>query len=243
MTHTTDMTVASDGTALYRTSTNAAGLCKEIVVATARNIQGRKYVQVEGWQAIAIAHGCAASSGEVTKTEEGGYSAIGTVRRMDTGSIVATAEGYVGPDEPTWFGGPSNGKILPKRPDYAIRAMAQTRAISRACRSAFAHVVVMMNAGLSTTPAEEVPPGGFDQDERPAPAPATTRTEAIKAKVLPPPTTPPGPYADAMDKATSLDELAEVADSLRGARLSPADRKALGELYKQRQAELEGAAA
>jgi hypothetical protein len=40
--------------------------------------------------------------------------------------------------------------------------MAQTRAISRACRSAFAHVVVMMNAGLSTTPAEEVPMEGFD---------------------------------------------------------------------------------
>ena len=42
--------------------------------------------------------------------------------------------------------------------------MAQTRAISRACRSAFAHVVVMMNAGLSTTPAEEVPLGGFQND-------------------------------------------------------------------------------
>jgi len=34
--------------------------------------------------------------------------------------------------------------------------MAQTRSISRACRSAFAHVVVMMQAGLETTPAEEV---------------------------------------------------------------------------------------
>jgi len=34
--------------------------------------------------------------------------------------------------------------------------MAQTRAISRAGRSAFAHVVVMMKAGLATTPAEEM---------------------------------------------------------------------------------------
>src|SRR3546814_4663117 len=39
--------------------------------------------------------------------------------------------------------------------------MAQTRAISRACRSAFAHVVVMIDADLATTPAEEVPDGGF----------------------------------------------------------------------------------
>ena len=33
--------------------------------------------------------------------------------------------------------------------------MAQTRAISRVCRSAFAHCVVLIDAELSTTPAEE----------------------------------------------------------------------------------------
>jgi RNase H-fold protein (predicted Holliday junction resolvase) len=33
--------------------------------------------------------------------------------------------------------------------------MAQTRAISRVCRSAFAHCVVLIDADLSTTPAEE----------------------------------------------------------------------------------------
>jgi hypothetical protein len=65
-------------------------------------------------------------------------------------------------------------KKLPKRPDYAIRAMAQTRAISRACRSAFAHVVVMMNAGLETTPAEEMMHLQFDQPE-PTNKPLTKR--------------------------------------------------------------------
>lgn len=88
---------------------------------------------------------------------------------MSDGAILAEAEGFVGEDEPTWFGGEvvsyGKTKVLPKRPDYAIRAMCQTRAMSRACRSAFAHVVVMMNAGLSTTPAEEVPDGGFDRDD------------------------------------------------------------------------------
>ena len=48
------------------------------------------------------------------------------------------------------------------RPTYAKRAMCQTRAISRACRSAFAHIVVLIDKSLSTTPAEEVPHGGFD---------------------------------------------------------------------------------
>lgn len=145
----------------YRASTDAAAICKEIVVSTATTIQGRKYVCVEGWQAIAIAHGCAAGARDVEKVE-GGVRAIGEVRRMSDGGLIATAEGFVGEDEPTWFGGSSRGKTLPKRADYAIRAMAQTRAISRACRSAFAHVVVMMNAGLATTPAEEVPFDGFD---------------------------------------------------------------------------------
>jgi len=148
----------------YRQSTDAAGMCGAIVKQTATSIQGRRYVTVEGWQAIAIAHGCAAGSRDVEKVD-GGVRAIGEVRRMSDGQIIATAEGFVGEDEPTWYGGESvtryGKKVLPKRADYAIRAMAQTRAISRACRSAFAHVVVMIDGGLSTTPAEEVPEGGF----------------------------------------------------------------------------------
>ncbi len=153
----------------YRASTEAATLCKEIVVNTATVIQGRKYVGVEGWQAIALAHGCAAGSRDVERVE-GGVRAVGEIRRMSDGGLIATAEGFVGEDEPTWYGGDNGrGKTLPKRPDYAIRAMAQTRAISRACRSAFAHVVVMMNAGLATTPAEEVPAEGFDTGERQEP--------------------------------------------------------------------------
>lgn len=138
----------------FRASTDAAGLCKEIVKQTAKPIQGRRYVSVEGWQAIAIAHGCAASADEVQRVnDEGmsGFRALGIVRRMSDGQEIARAEGFLGDDEGMWS----------KRPVYARRAMVQTRAISRACRSAFAHVVVMIDAGLSTTPAEEVPDEGF----------------------------------------------------------------------------------
>ena len=167
----------------YRASTDAAALCKEIVVNTAMDIQGRKYVKVEGWQAIAIAHGCACSAKDVERVE-GGVRATGEVRRMSDGALIATAEGFVGEDEAVWFGGTvtdkwGKTKTHAKRPDYGIRAMAQTRAISRACRSAFAHVVVMMNAGLQTTPAEEVPVGGFDNgdviDQGPPPSPRETK--------------------------------------------------------------------
>jgi len=120
-----------------------------IVAATAQAIQGRRYLRVEGWQAIALAHDCVASAGDV-EVVPGGIRAIGKVISVSTGQVLATAEGFVGDDEKMWRG----------RPMFARRAMAQTRAISRACRSAFAHVVVLINAehktDYATTPAEEM---------------------------------------------------------------------------------------
>lgn len=150
----TNQIVVSNGSnsvaAYHKQATDVAGVCKDIVQETAQKIGGRKYVRVEGWQAIATAHGCVASARDVERIE-GGWRAIGEVRRMDNGNVIATAEGFLGEDEPVWA----------KRPEYAKRAMCQTRAISRACRSAFAHVVVLIGGGLETTPAEEVPSEGF----------------------------------------------------------------------------------
>jgi hypothetical protein len=152
----------SNPAALARRDTDIAGLCREIVLRTAVNIQGRKYVRVEGWESIAAAHGCVAGCNSVEKIG-GGFRAVAELRMVSTGHIITCAEGFVGEDEPTWFGGvTAKGNVLLKRPDYAIRAMAQTRAISRVCRSAFAHIVVLMDAGLQTTPAEEVPEEGFE---------------------------------------------------------------------------------
>jgi hypothetical protein len=139
-----------------RQATEIASICKDIVTKTAQNIQGRKYVRVEGWQSIANAYGCVASAKDVERVETG-FRAIGQVRRMDTGVVICEAEGFVGDDERTWQ----------KRDEYAKRAMAQTRAISRACRSAFAFIVTYMDAGLETTPAEEVPQDGFADAPRP----------------------------------------------------------------------------
>lgn len=166
--------------ALMRQATDVAGVCRDIVMKTAQTIEGRKYVRVEGWQSIAVAYGCVASSRDTEKVE-GGMRAIGEVRRMSDGAVVATAEGFVGEDEPTWYGGQTrNGKTLPKRPDYAIRAMAGTRAISRACRSAFAFVVTMIDGNLSTTPFEEVPDGGFVDSVA---TPVATKQDELKAQL------------------------------------------------------------
>jgi hypothetical protein len=206
---------------VYRASTNAAGLCKDIVLKTAQTIQGRKYVKVEGWQAIAIAHGCAASADHVERVEDGdlsGYRAVGIVRRMSDGAEIARAEGFLGDDEGMWA----------KRPVYARRAMVQTRAISRACRSAFAHVVVLIDSNLSTTPAEEVPAEGFDEGPR-----NVTPRQAPKAATAPP-TELWRTLAEEMDACRSVEEL-EAWDRRRGrdiSSLAKPQHAALGKKYQ-----------
>lgn len=159
----------------WREATDVANLCKEIVYNSSVKIGDREYVKVEGWTSIAVAHGCIASvkSGSVVEVlRDGrmvGIKAVAEIRRQSDGVVLSEAEGYVGDDEETWFGshglpvkkwnqklGREVEKIIPKRNDYAIRSMAQTRAVAKACRNAFSHVVVLMDKGLSTTPYEEI---------------------------------------------------------------------------------------
>lgn len=176
MTETQSLTVIDPPQQLARRASDVAGVCREIVLKTAVSIQGKKHVKVEGWQAIATAHGCIAGSRDVQRVD-GGWTAIGEVRRMSDGVLLATAEGYVGKDEKRWK----------SAEEYACRSMAQTRAISRVCRAAFAHVVVLMDAGLETTPAEEMPPPeGFNAPDpiktaKPAKNPATAKQTPKKA--------------------------------------------------------------
>jgi len=181
-------TVETSAVASHRAATNAAGLCRDLVVKTAMKIQGRRYVQVEGWQAIANAFGCIASARDVERVE-GGYRATGQVIRVADGKVLAEAEGFVGDDESTWA----------KRPVFARRAMAQTRAMSRACRSAFAFVVTLMDAGLETTPAEEM--SGVVEPE-----PVVVRTKLDSPPV--PDKTPVEIARELIRAATSVEQLA-----------------------------------
>lgn len=205
----TDSTAKPDSTgalALYNQATNVAGLCKELAVKKALSIAGRRFLPVEVWTTIAVAHGCMASIERDSVKEifrDGkllGIRAIGILKRISDGAVLSEAEGFVGADEVDWYG--SDGKpitrwskkqdkeiqvIVEKRDDYAIRAMAQTRAVSRVCRTGFSHVVVMIDENLSTTPFEEVSNGDvFDLDDRerkhegPPDAPKPAATEEKK---------------------------------------------------------------
>jgi hypothetical protein len=116
-----------------------------------------------------------ASARDVERLEDG-YRCIGEVKRMDNGQVISQAEGFLGDDEAMWA----------SRPTYAKRAMVQTRAISRACRSAFAHIVVLIDSKLSTTPAEEIPIGGFEDinTNKYAEAPKRVTLDTVKADFI-----------------------------------------------------------
>lgn len=175
----TAIMLASQPGQLDQVARQVAAAVKEIIEATAIEISTRegkrKYVRVEGYQAIANGFGCVGSARDVkqvfdeTTGEFKGYRAIGEVKRTSDGAVIATAEGFIGTDEPRWFGGKSSvwdkekrkevEKVWKPAPEYSIRAMCQTRAVARALRAAFAFVVVMVNKKISTTPAEDVEPG------------------------------------------------------------------------------------
>lgn len=163
---------------LMRRATDVAGVCREIVTRTANTIQGRKYVRVEGWQAMAVAYGCVLSARDVEKVE-GGFRAIGEVRRMSDGAVIATAEGFVGDDEDTWKG----------RHEYAKRAMAQTRAQSRAGRTAFSFLVTLIDSNMSTTPSEEME--GVHVGSETPPPPRPVGAAGVKSALQQPPPSPP----------------------------------------------------
>lgn len=107
-------------------------------------VNGKKYVKVEGWTTLAIMMGVVAR--EVSTSEDNGvYTAVVELVRMSDGACISRASAECGEEAP-WN----------KRPRYARRSMAQTRATGKACRLAFSWVMSL--AGYEPTPFEEMPP-------------------------------------------------------------------------------------
>jgi hypothetical protein len=117
------------------------------------NIQGKQYVNVEGWMFAGASLGLMPIITETTDltrrgTEPGQveikYMAKCEVRNINTGQLVATGIAIC-----------SNFEHSKKRFDeYAILSMAQTRAIGKAYRNLLAWL--MKAAGFEATPAEEM---------------------------------------------------------------------------------------
>lgn len=108
--------------------------------------QAKKYVFVDGWTTLARLYNYVPDIERVESLEGTGYGYVATARLInDAGQVVARAEASASTSEERWSG----------TDDYALRSMAQTRAISKVCRVALSWVMVL--AGFQGTPAEEMP--------------------------------------------------------------------------------------
>jgi hypothetical protein len=76
--------------------------------------------------AIATAYGCVAGANNVQQVL-GGVAATGELRKISDGTLVATAEGFVGEDEPVWFGGMKQVRDKTSETGWAMRDMLPRR--------------------------------------------------------------------------------------------------------------------
>ena len=111
------------------------------------NIQGKQFVNVEGWQFAGASLGLMpiiTSTQDLSNETAIKYMATCEVRNITTGQLVATGIALCSNAEKT------------KRyfDEYAILSMAQTRAIGKAYRNLRAWL--MKAAGFEATPAEEM---------------------------------------------------------------------------------------
>jgi hypothetical protein len=109
---------------------------------------------IEAWQFVAACYGHTpmVSATQEVQTEKGenvGFKSIAHLANQQ-GRIVSAGEGLCMKTEPDWMG----------KPDHMVLSMSQTRSCGKVCRNLFAFVMVL--AGLSPTPAEEMP-GGYQR--------------------------------------------------------------------------------
>ena len=146
-------------------------------------ISGRGHVLVEGWTLLGSMVGVAPDV-DWTRQVADGWEARALAMTPD-GRQLGSAEAQCTRSESHWRG----------REDYALRSMAQTRAVSKALRMALGFVVQL--AGYDATPAEEMPPesvgGGTVSEATPSRRPPTPRRRP--AGCPPPPGFPAPPIA------------------------------------------------
>lgn len=165
-----------------------------------QNIQGKEFVNVEGWQYAGSRLGIYPVIQEVSPRYKSGseeiiYEARATLLNTKSGQTVGAGMAVCSNKE--------NGKKYYQ--EFAIASMAQTRAIGKAYRNMLAWVI--RAAGYEPTPAEEMDYSGNTHEVKvsgTAPTPAVTETKATQAKAETKPT--PAPEANTANEAPAEDQ-------------------------------------
>ena len=128
----------------------ASGIARQLqdVVRQAglvKRIADKDYLLVEAWTTLGVLVGCTARTEWTRPVGDGdGWEAAVEVVNSN-GVVVSRAEAECLRTESLWR----------KRDDYALRSMAQTRAMGKALRMPLGWIAVL--AGYQATPAEEMP--------------------------------------------------------------------------------------
>lgn len=150
-----------------------------------KEIKGRRYIYAEAWTTCAAMLRCVPSIVDVKVDEDENrewFRAVATaVLRTFDGREISRAQAECSSDEELWS----------ERDNFAIRSMAQTRAVSRVCRLALSWIPVL--AGYEPTPAEEMleeegkqvtvvqsPPAAVGTSA-PAPQPPASESSEVKS--------------------------------------------------------------
>ena len=127
--------------------TLAAVIKKQKLAVT---IGGRSYVRVEGWTLLGAMLGVSQNTVWSRPVDDGWEARVEAFSR--DGRLLGSGEAMCTRAEKSWA----------KRDEYALRSMAQTRAVSKALRQPLGFVISL--AGYEATPAEEMP----DEPARPS---------------------------------------------------------------------------
>jgi hypothetical protein len=114
-----------------------------------KRIGNKDHIYVEAWTLLGSMVGVFAVI-EWTREIDGGYEARAVAKTL-SGQEVGAAEAICLRSESKWA----------DRDAYALKSMAQTRAVSKCLRAPLGFIVTL--AGMSATPAEEIP----DEEQKP----------------------------------------------------------------------------
>jgi hypothetical protein len=159
---------------MLKLSTELSQLIKEKGLSS--NIQGKQFVNVEGWQFAGASLGLMpiiTSTQDLSNETSIKYMATCEVRNITTGTVVATGIALCSNAEKT------------KRyfDEYAILSMAQTRAIGKAYRNLLAWL--MKAAGFEATPAEEMDFADAKADARAKEEVPTKKPKVFEVEIVP----------------------------------------------------------
>jgi len=163
-----EMAVSHPPDEVIKEASFAAKTLMEVVGKTRKLVLNNKqYLFVEHWQTVGKFYGLTARVKEesvkpIQVGDARGWEAYAEIVHVPTGRVVSGASAMCLDDERNWKEKSSN----------ALRSMAQTRACGKGYRTVLGWVVIL--AGFSATPAEEM--DDVDDAEKPAPSRANGNT-------------------------------------------------------------------